>query len=590
MSRFSSGYARRLPVVILLILALGATGATHYWAESLRRNPREVASRGAALGQLDSFALGLLLGGLRGPLVMALWASSESQKQDRDLRDFDTKINLIRLLQPQFDTVHLFQIWNKAYNISVQMANLPNKYAVILDALDYAFDVRQERPESINIEAAVANVLFGKLGESSEKQYYRRRVREETLSARDLTRLTFPADRREDLVADARQAGLLPTELLVRSVQGRPDELSVTVPKAAADRLRESFEGAGVEYVERPARRAERDETGRRLKYDTLLDAEGDLLPDFLAPKRAGEPSSAELYYLKPFEPFPEGVSPLALAYDYYMRAQRLQNEGGQVHAQMAARVLDSRPALALSKWSDAERERGRRAELAAMDRPVPEDEYEREMAAADLPPDAKVGPDAMSRALLERAVYNDRRAASLADAAIAEFAAHAARFRGDASGFLSQVDQMQSVSDLTGADANYLAALLAADPAAKANAERSAAAGYRAAVRQVELTILRYYVSDQVLAQFYPPGVDRPGLDRRSKIDRLTDVQLALLYDQARQFIHSPQGRQYYQSEVDDFGYWRERAQTRLRLLGGARASSRPASGPATSPVAPAK
>ena len=45
-------------------------------------------------------------------------------KNERDLEGFDTKLEWIRLLQPEFDPVHLFQIWNKAYNISVQMASM----------------------------------------------------------------------------------------------------------------------------------------------------------------------------------------------------------------------------------------------------------------------------------------------------------------------------------------------------------------------------------------------------------------------------------------------------------------------------------
>ena len=62
---------------------------------------------------MNSYALALMLGGLRGPLVMMLWTSSETQKQDKNLEDFDTKVELIRLLQPEFDSVHIFQVWNK---------------------------------------------------------------------------------------------------------------------------------------------------------------------------------------------------------------------------------------------------------------------------------------------------------------------------------------------------------------------------------------------------------------------------------------------------------------------------------------------
>ena len=60
---------------------------------------------------------------------MFLWTSSENQKTDRNLQDIDTKIELIRMLQPEFVSVHIFQIWNKAYNLSVQMSNLASKYA-----------------------------------------------------------------------------------------------------------------------------------------------------------------------------------------------------------------------------------------------------------------------------------------------------------------------------------------------------------------------------------------------------------------------------------------------------------------------------
>ena len=121
-----------------------------------------------------------MLGGLRGPLVMMLWTSSETQKQDKNLEDFDTKVELIRLLQPEFDSVLLFQIWNKAYNISVQMSSLPNKYATILEALDYGRSVEAERPDSINILASMGEIYFNKLGQSNERQYYLQRIREDT--------------------------------------------------------------------------------------------------------------------------------------------------------------------------------------------------------------------------------------------------------------------------------------------------------------------------------------------------------------------------------------------------------------------------
>ena len=139
---------------------------------------------------MPSFATALLLGGLRGPLVMILWTSSENQKQQHDLQDFDTKVEWIRLLQPEFDTVHLYQIWNKAYNISVQMASLANKYTNILDAIDYGQKVEKGTPGRHQHHYRLLPCLYGdKLGTSQEHVYYRASVRRETQT---LIRVTFP--------------------------------------------------------------------------------------------------------------------------------------------------------------------------------------------------------------------------------------------------------------------------------------------------------------------------------------------------------------------------------------------------------------
>src|SRR3954447_630678 len=112
----------RLLTVAVLIIALIGSGLTRNWADSVRGEPIVAsAASGRSLSGMNSYALALLLGGLRGPLVMFLWSSSESQKTENNLEDFDSKVEWIRLLQPEFDTVHIFQIWNKAYNISVKM-------------------------------------------------------------------------------------------------------------------------------------------------------------------------------------------------------------------------------------------------------------------------------------------------------------------------------------------------------------------------------------------------------------------------------------------------------------------------------------
>ena len=128
----------------------------------------------------SSFSLALPLGNLRGPLVMFLWTSSEGQKREHNLADFDTKIEMIRQLQPEYVSVHIFQMWNKAFNISADMANLSDKYTTILDALDYGQRVDEQRPNDLNILSSLGRIWFDKLGDSHEKEYYTQRVMKET--------------------------------------------------------------------------------------------------------------------------------------------------------------------------------------------------------------------------------------------------------------------------------------------------------------------------------------------------------------------------------------------------------------------------
>jgi hypothetical protein len=105
-----------------------------------------------------------------------------------------------------------------------------------------------------------------------------------------------------------------------------------------------------------------------------MLDTQFNLLPDLIRPvpghERPADMSAdkeqndgSELQYLVKYQPFPDGISPFALAYNYYKRAEVLMNVGKQRHAQLSDTVVDSRPALSLKSWVDEEWEQGRRRE-----------------------------------------------------------------------------------------------------------------------------------------------------------------------------------------------------------------------------------
>ena len=321
---------------------------------------------------MNSYALALLLGGLRGPLVMFLWPSSEGQKSEHNLEDFDTKVEWIRLLQPEFDTVHLYQIWNKAYNISAQMASLPNKYVTVLDALEYARSIDAQKPDDINIVNTIGSLYADKLGSSQEKAYYGRRVRGETQAVRDLVRVSMPQDKLGPFVAAARAAGM---DEPVGQID--TDEFTkvttVIVPKAVADAVQGGLKDAGYKFEPVPPPTFKHEAGVKPRRLEPILDADGNLLPALVAPTHPRPASvspdapwydGSKLQFLKPYEPFKYGVSTNALGYNYFRRAQMLQLVAHERHIQIGDVVIDSRPAIAMRAWSLEEGERGRRAEL----------------------------------------------------------------------------------------------------------------------------------------------------------------------------------------------------------------------------------
>jgi hypothetical protein len=497
--------ASRVPLVALLIVSLIGAGATREWAAARRGATVHVGETSSAtpLSRMDSFALALLLGGLRGPLVMILWTSSESQKQEKDLDDFDTKVEWIRLLQPEFDTVHIFQIWNKAYNISVLKASLPNKYLTILDALDYAHKVDAERPDDINIIYAIGGVYFDKLDQSAEKDYYRQRVRTET------------------------------------------------------------------RWHERAEKLNPDDPAWRRLELDPVLDSQGYLLPSTLKPTSTllvdpKDPTQrydgSELEYLAPYQPYPDGVPPVALGYNYELRAAMLQRLGHQRHAQLSDMVVDSRPALTLKFWSEEEIERGRRLELEALRKPVPTERLDLEQPAAATPIDTPL--DATQRIQIEHARSVYALASHLAIDSLAAYQRHLLQYKRNIDTARIQLDTLRANLDFAAGDRDYLGAMLA-NPADRAPLMASARAEYRRALIAEQLIVFRYYTSDQTAKSVMPQGYDR------NTIQNLNPDKYGAIMEEIKRRTFLPNQYAENKDDIQESLDYIGRITTRLATLG---------------------
>ena len=509
--------SRKLPAIVLLIVALLASGAARRLASLGRAHVSPVdepvaagEARAETLGRLNSFTLALLLGGLRGPLVMALWTSSEDQKSARDLSDLDTKIELIRLLQPQFDSVHLYQIWNKAYNVSADATSPAAKYAAILDAIDYADKVISERPDNIDLETQLGEVYNNKLGGAQERDYYATRIYDETQADEPRTRVSFASTREGEFRDAALAAGVSPRRLTVQRSQ-RAGRLVAVVRKSDGDAIRKSFSGEGIEYETLKPRTVRTRGVGAPLRLEPMLDANGDLLPGLTRPRRSVPPTAgpdsyldgSRLQFLARYAPFPEGVSPHALAYDHFMKAYVLQEYQGQRHVQRGQEFIDFNPGRALRDWSISAFEEGRLLEAEALGREavVPGESGERQ-AALEVSA-ARVAPTAtpVSRELLEQAVRRYARSVAVGRDATQWLSAQLRQYPEANATFAAAVRRLDALRPLLEADALYDELILgeAADPAA---ARQRAAALYAEAAGRMRDYLIEFHTP----REFLPP------------------------------------------------------------------------------------
>ncbi len=491
---------RTLTAIVVLVSFIAMSLLQHVTQRTHHELVKNTGSE-AKLSNLNSFSLALLLGGLRGPLVMLLWTSSETQKQQKELQDFDSKVELIRLLQPEFDSVHIFQIWNKAYNISVQMANKANKYLTILDALQYAYNVNAQHHDDLNILSQVGQIFFDKLGNSAEKEFYIDRVRRESFV--DVV-VMVPAGRVEELDAILFRAALEPARREVLVAQAKK-EGRFTINKLTADAIRPLLHGEGVSYG--PSTPVVFNATNHRIRLDPLLDLDGNFLPDKVTPKTprpADLPAGAdwndgsEMQYLKRFEPFPYGVPPMAIGVNYYKQCQVIRDTTHQKHLQLSDLVVDNRPAINTKLWGETEWTAGRKAERRAFGQQPKDEKLENELPTAMLSPTTAIsGIDAA-----REAIYHYRLAVKIADMAQQEFVRHVRRFPAAEGGFRSHRETMEGMRSMCLADAAYLEAMLLPAGAEREERLKEAVKDYTDSLHMWERVMIGHYVAPELFAE----------------------------------------------------------------------------------------
>ena len=559
-----------IPIVGLLVGGLVLAGGGRALSSLARDKAqpdalREVAGDGQKdeLGRLDSFALALLLGGLRGPLVMALWSTSDTQRGLGDLDALQTKIELIRLLQPQFDSVHVYQIHNRAYNLSVARANLPSKYEEILGAIKYGNEVLEERPYNINIESQLGKVFSRKLGGSVEMDYFVDRVYEETKPREPRVRVSFPNALESDVRVASRKVGIPTGRLTFRD--GDDGQRTLIVSETEANELSASFPGGELTLEalqESPAVLA------ATVRLPSMLDEGGNLLPELTKPTRnppeGAKPGEyldgSQIQFLEEFAPYPEGLSPHALAYEHFRRALVLQEFGGQQHAESTEATLAADPGRALREWAIEAFEIGRKREVEAFGFVAPPRTRDGGTQASVEMQTAKMSPDSPleSRQLAEQALQFYARSSQVGAAAIDWLTRHIERYPASENNLGSSIDRLRDLSVLQAADALYLSFVL--DPADPTKL-REAADLYRQADGQMLDYVLRYH--DDIKA--IPQGMSK---SQMMSVDRATKEAIyANLRNLRRMTARDPSLYQHVRA-FDEFEGFRSRIAMRLSLI----------------------
>ena len=539
---------------------------------TLSRHRTLVANTGseANISNLNSVSLALLLGGLRGPLVMMLWTSSETQKQDKDLEDFDSKIELIRLLQPEFDSVHIFQMWNKAYNVSVQMANKANKYATIIDALEYGYKINGQHSQDINIISQIGQLFFDKLGSSQEQQYYSDRVRRETFP--DI-RLTIPADKLGSLQTALEKAQVDPARyptLLAQAQRG-----SLLIDKLSADVMWPMLEGPGSKYEAVSPQVF--NENGRRVRLDPILDLNGRLTEAAAGPVGVNPDSlnSPVLAWLRQFEPFPYGVSPMAIGIAYYKRGQIIKEELHQKHLQLSDLVVDNRPAISAKNWAENEWGGASHWEMVALGKPIAPSANTSEERERNELPTAQVAPSTPVADVnaAKKAVSQYDLTVRIADVAMVEFVRHARNYPSAQAQFGNQREELDGMKAMCQADRNYLSAMLlpASAPERKSLLE-AAAKQYRLCMLFYERVSLEHDMPDEKLLPSLPRGVSLEEFVEKLHQDALAKPQslsqLDIAVKSLDDYLDAHRREDPHQSERQEHERYITRAYQRLFAL----------------------
>ncbi len=115
----------------------------------------------------------LSLVGSRGAAVTILWYSAIEKQKRNDFHEFEQLVKAVTTLQPHFITPWIFQSWNIAYNVSVEMQSMGDMYFYIARGIELLSEGERRNKKSPDMRYQIGFYYQNKFGVADQVQTLR---------------------------------------------------------------------------------------------------------------------------------------------------------------------------------------------------------------------------------------------------------------------------------------------------------------------------------------------------------------------------------------------------------------------------------
>ncbi len=122
---------------------------------------------------ISGSAARLALTGSRGVAVTVLWLSAIEKQKRNDFHEFEQRVGMVTKLQPNFITPWIFQSWNIAYNVSVEMHGSGDMYYYIVRGIQLLAEGERRNKRSPDMRYQIAFYYQNKFGVADQADVLR---------------------------------------------------------------------------------------------------------------------------------------------------------------------------------------------------------------------------------------------------------------------------------------------------------------------------------------------------------------------------------------------------------------------------------